>query len=486
MAAIVESSDDAIIGKTFRGIVESWNPGAERIYGYSAEEMIGRPVSVLVPPGHDDDVPLLLEKVRQGERVDHYETVRQAKGRRLIDVSLTISPIRDSKGDIVGASTISRDVTERKRAEQKLQNMLRGLVEGAPDAMVIVGADGRIALVNRQTEELFGYPREELLGQPVELLVPERSQGRHPDHRDRYSVDPKVRPMGAGLELYARRKDGSEFPVEISLSPMRTENGTTVSAAIRDVTERKRAERELKRVLVREREAAVRLRGLDRLKDEFLATVSHELRTPLTVISALAEVLRGSPDRDDRGELLERIFQNSSEMGGMIEQLLDYSRLEAGKVAMEARCVCLRDAMVRCIDLANGTMGNRRISLEVQEELRVRADERALERIVVNLLSNAAKFSPDPSTIRIAASAQERCATVAVHDQGIGIAAGEQTRVFERFYQGAAVPGKRGTGVGLSIVSRYVELLGGEVWVQSEPGEGSTFSFTLPLADSQR
>jgi PAS domain S-box-containing protein len=598
LAAIVESADDAIIGTTLVGMVGSWNPAAERIFGYSAQEMIGRPIWVLVPADHDNEVPEILQKTGRGERVQAYETVRETKDGRLIDVLLRISPIKDREGNVVGASTIARNVTGLNMAERRMRAIVdsaheafvavdrggaitdwnphaertfgwtraealgrplaetlipsryreahvrglerflttgegtmigkplelealhrdgrelpveltiaaphadgdwqlsafirdisqrkhaeenfQGLLESAPDAMVIVGADGLIALVNRQTEQLFGYRRKELLARPVEILVPGRFRDRHPHHRDTYFADPKLRRVGPGLQLYARRKDGTEFPVEISLSPLKTVSGTTVSAAIRDVTERKRAE-ELQRALAAEQEAAQHLRDLDRLKDEFLGTVSHELRTPLTVIAALAEVLGGSPDREDRVDLVERIFQNASAMGAMIEQLLDYSRLEAGKIALEVSPLPLRDAVLRCIELAHG-MGGRQISLEVPDELMVQADARGFDRILVNLLDNAAKFSPEATTIQVTARAESGDAIIAVEDEGIGIPPQEQERVFERFHQGAVVSGKRGTGIGLSIVRRYVELLGGKVWVESTPGQGAKFLFTLPLS----
>jgi PAS domain S-box-containing protein len=595
MLAIVESAEDAIIGQTLAGIVTSWNPAAERMFGYSASEMIGRPIWVLVPADHDNTVPEVLQKVGRGERVDHYEAVQETKDHALLEVWLTVSPIRDAEGKIVGASTIVRDVTGRKaagrraraaletaheafvatdqggmitdwnphaerilgwtRAEalgrplaevlisphnperdapelarfltagegaiigkpleltamhkdgrelaleltvtaidadggrqvnafirditerKRAEESFHGPLEPAPDAMVIVDPSGLITLVNRQTELLFGYRREELLARPVEMLVPERFRAGHSQLRGEYFLDPHVRQVGVGKQLYAVRKDGSEFPAEISLSPVKTSSATTVSAAIRDVTERKRGE-DLQRALERERDRAEHLGDLNRLKDELLGTVSHELRTPLTVIAALAEVLGVSPDHEDRENLLERIFQNASEMNAMIEQLLDYSRLEAGKVALEITSLPLRNAVLRCIELAPG---KRQTSVEVPDELNVLADSRGFERILVNLLANAAKFSPEDSPIRVTARAENGVATVAVEDEGIGIPHEDQERVFERFHQLAA-SGTRGTGLGLSIARRYAEWLGGEVWVESTPGQGSKFFVTLPWA----
>jgi signal transduction histidine kinase len=276
------------------------------------------------------------------------------------------------------------------------------------------------------------------------------------------------------------RVDGEEFPAELSLSTWKQGNEPFFTAMVRDVSGRKHEEK-LQEALAREREAGERLRELDRLKDEFLATVSHELRTPLTVISALTEVLRGSPDHGDRGEWLERVFHNASEMSGMIEQLLDYSRLEAGRVALEVGPLGLRDAALRCIAVVKQATGARQTRVDIPDDLTVQADERGFERILVNLLTNAAKYSPEDSAIGVSATAKNGEAVIAVRDEGTGIPPVEQVRVFERFYQGSVVSGKRGTGIGLSIVRRYVELLGGRVWVESKPGGGSTFAFTMPL-----
>jgi len=237
LAAIVRGTTDAIVGKSMDGTITSWNDGAERLYGFTADEMLGKHIATIIPPERLGEENLIIEKVHRGEVVPAYLTQRVRKDGELVDISLTVAPIRDVADVIVGASAIARDITALQHREAQLTS----LIEAAPDAFIVVGATGLIQFVNQQTENLFGYPRIELMGQPIEMLVPDRARSQHPDLRGSYGVHPIARPM-RGRNLSGRRKDGSEFSVDISLTPLNTSQGLLVAAAVRDATERKEAE----------------------------------------------------------------------------------------------------------------------------------------------------------------------------------------------------------------------------------------------------
>jgi len=295
LASIVQSSHDAIIGKNIHGVIQSWNPGATRIYGYTEEEMRGRNAEILFLPQRQEEEAQLLARIVAGERVEQHQTERIHKNGTVVAVALTLSPILDAAGRIVGVASISRDVGELLRAEARF----RGLLEAAPDAIVGVDRDGRIALVNAQAERLFGYRREDLVGRPVEILVPDAIKSAHPGHRDRYLSDPRPRPMGAGMQLAGRRRDGTEFPAEISLSTLDTAQGVLVSAAIRDVTDRKKAE--------------AKFRGLLEAAPDAIVGVDPGGR--IALVNAATERLFGYPREELVGQPVEILVPDAVKAG---------------------------------------------------------------------------------------------------------------------------------------------------------------------------
>jgi PAS domain S-box-containing protein len=244
LAAIVESSDDAIISEDLSATVMTWNKAAERLFGYRAEEILGKSIVTIIPPERHGEENTILERIQRGERIERFETVRVRKDGSRIDILLTVSPIKDATGKIIGASKIARSLTEHKRTEEALRSeqRLRLILDAAPNGMVMVNKAGTIVLVNAQMEKLFGYTRDEMIGQRVEMLLPERYRAAHPGQRGEFFSSPATRAMGHGRDLFARRKDGSEFPVEVGLNPATTPEGEFVLAAVIDITARKKAE----------------------------------------------------------------------------------------------------------------------------------------------------------------------------------------------------------------------------------------------------
>ena len=373
--------------------------------------------------------------------------------------------------------------------------LAQSALDAAPDAMLIVDGAGVVQFANRQVSVLFGYEHEEIIGNAIEQMLPERFRPHHVGHRDRYMAAAHTRPMGHGLELFARRRDGSEFPVEISLSPIEGKGGRLIAAAIRDVTERKRGETELiqaRETAERAQQVAVEARiSADRAnlgKSRFLATASHDLRQPLQALALLNRTLRGFVSDPDAAEALLQQEQTITSMSRLLNALLDISKLESGAIKPGPADFPLSQLFDELRREFSGLAVEKGLALKVEESGEwANSDPSLVEEVLRNLVSNAIKYT-QKGAVRVLGRIEGQTIRVEVHDTGIGIPADQIPYIFDEFYQvGVSTNSSReGYGLGLSIVQRIAVLLDLHLTVSSEPGRGSIFAFILPPGKAEK
>jgi PAS domain S-box-containing protein len=468
-AAVVQSATDAIITNTLDGKITGWNAAAETLFGYAAHEAIGQPIDIIVPRERIDDVRELLDISRRGEHIDHFETVRRTKSGRLIDVSLSVSPVRTPLGEIIGSAKIVRDVSEQKFNQRKFELA----VEASPGGVLMINPRGEILLANGELERQFGYHRNELVGASVDILLPGSMQKQHAARRDNFFADPAIRRMGAGRDLNARRKDGSEFPVEIGLNPIQSNDGMLVLATVIDISARKEAERAIEAQNERLRRSNAEL-------EQFAYVASHDLQEPLRMVASYTQLLeeRYRDKLDDKAnKYIAYAVEGAKRMQTLVRDLLSYSRVSAHEVT---RRPVDSGAVVRAaIERLAASIEESRAEILIGHLPVVLGDEIELGQVFQNLISNAIKFRNERRPrIEINAYYHDGLWEFWVKDNGIGIEEKYSNRIFQMFQRLHERGKYDGSGIGLAIVKKIVERHGGSIWFVSTSGEGTTFHFT--------
>lgn len=481
LAAIVSSSDDAIVGKTLEGIITDWNPAAHMMFGYAEAEAVGQSITMLIPDGQADEEAAILARIRANEKVDNFETRRRRKDGTIITVSVTVSPVRDSKGKLIGASKVARDITAARLAQQSLREReahLQSVLDTVPDAMVVIDTRGIMQSFSATAEKLFGYAADEAVGRNVSLLMPEPYRSHHDAYLTRYMATGERRIIGIGRLVVGLRKDGSTFPMELSVGEMRSGERRFFTGFLRDLTERQQTQQRLQDL-----QAELIFMSRYTALGEMASTLAHELNQPLT---AAASYLNGARRLLDGGRaedlaMVRTAIDSSAEQALRAGQIIKRLREFVSKGESERQPENLRKLIEEASALA--LVGIKETGVRVSFDFdpaveMVLVDRIQIQQVILNLIRNAIEAMQDSSLreLRVHTGSEDaQTALVRVTDTGSGIAPEIAARLFEPFMTTKV----SGMGVGLSISRTIVEAHGGRLWAEPNPGGGTIFRFTL-------
>ena len=479
-AELLELAHDAILVRGENGTITFWNRGAEAMYGWPREQAMGRISHELLRTQFAENLGAVLGEIRRTGYWEGELVHTRRDGSTLTVFSRWAA--RRAQDGTTEVMEINQDITARKRSE-RVNETFRQLLEAAPDGIVVVNQQGAIVQVNSETEHLFAYKREELTGQPIEMLLPQAARQGHVNHRSEFFHEPKARPMGAGLDLKGLRKDGGEFPVEISLSPIQTDAGVQVIASVRDASERKEFERAL-------RQKNVELEKALATKDLFLASMSHELRTPLNAILGFAGTLLmrlAGPLTADQERQLQRIQAGGRTLLELINDVLDLAKVESGTIEIERKDTSCREMLNEVASVVGPIAEAKSLGLDMdlpEPSVTIRTHQRAFTQIVVTLARQAVKYS-DQGSLRIGTSesVQPGGKMIAIHvSQSPGIKRQDQERIrstFDRVREGQP---PEGSELGLYLCSKLADLIGGSLEVANEASERSRLTLLVPVS----
>jgi PAS domain S-box-containing protein len=484
LAAIVKFSEDAIFTKNLDGVVQTWNASAERLFGYRSDEIIGQPITVLVPAERLHEEPELLARLRSGQAVERFETIRLAKNGRRIPVLISVSPLRDGDGRVIGASKIIHDITDVIAAREALareKELLATTLASIGDAVIVTDAEGSITFLNSEAERLTGWKRAEAVGGDLPAVFRiVNEQTRQPVENPVEKVLRLGMVVGLANHTLLIAKDGTETPIDDSAAPIRNVGGTLFGVVLvfRDFSARRLAEEQL--------------RQADRRKDEFLAILSHELRNPLAPIRMAVAMLRKiGPPVPELQELRDIIDRQTAQLTRLLDDLLDVSRIASGKIVLRKDRASLGLAVSGAVESVRPQIDSQGHELVVStppEPIYIEGDTARLSQVIANLLNNAAKYTERGGRIALTVVREGSNAVVRVRDSGIGISPEQMARIFEMFAQAdQTLEGARGgLGVGLALAKMLIELHDGRIEAKSEGlGKGSEFIVRLPCLVAQ-